>query len=173
MSAYQHSQDHAMIVSAAASDVDIARRSVSIGPERTKSAKSPNAPNCHAELRSATSAERRAFSQTRGRRKRRVSRALERAHTSLAHTRVREVFTDRFERSHALAPRLVDRVATFVHTPSSSFSRFDNELCALLATMLLSFVSRTAKRAGASDPNAAFDTLRRDIAVRVTVSPLS
>ena len=39
--------------------------------------------------------------------------------------------------------------------------------------MLLSFVSRTAKRAGASDPNAAFDTLRRDAAVRVTISPLS
>ena len=37
MSAYQQSQEHAMILSAAASDVDIARRSVSIGPERTKS----------------------------------------------------------------------------------------------------------------------------------------
>lgn len=99
------------------------------------------------------------------------ARSRTRAHLARARTRPRSVHEASRTPARARASRR--RSSRDAHdTRELSFLRdLTTNFLPTTATMLLSVVSRTAKRAGTSDPNAAFDALRRERAARVARFP--
>ena len=99
------------------------------------------------------------------------ARSRTRAHLARVRTRPRSVHGASRTPSRARASRR--RSSRDAHdTRELSFLRdLTTNFLPTTATMLLSVVSRTAKRAGTSDPIVAFDALRRERAVRVARFP--